>query len=236
MQAYNSQMHPDISGYPPRGKPGLLEWEALTEGRKRTINNIFVNMGKAIAAFERKLTIAPTRFDRWELTDQEKRGALRAFEIGCINCHHGKRFTDDSFHANYFATGRQDCFADKGRELAKQTEFTRDSLYSDSRANNNPPIGDFELTGKFKTPSLRNISKTAPYTHGGQIKSLAELIKFYCAGGLPDGDPIMMGEIPKAGCPVPRPPRTQGTRDIGIVRCKEDSIKDAALVAFLETL
>ena len=47
--------------------------------------------------------------------------------------------------------------------------------------------------GKFKTPTLRNISQTSPYMHDGRFKTLREVIDFYVQGGIenPNLDPDM---------------------------------------------
>jgi cytochrome c peroxidase len=113
----------------------------------------------AIAQFERTITSAENRFDRFvngdgqALNDEEIFG-LHIFrtKAGCMNCHHGPLLTDDHFHNNGFAG------ADQG--YYKVTH------------------NDADL-GKFKTPSLRDIMFTSPYMHDGSQLSLAHIIDRY---------------------------------------------------------
>ncbi|MEK9603336.1 MAG: cytochrome-c peroxidase, partial [Flavobacteriaceae bacterium] len=44
------------------------------------------------------------------------------------------------------------------------------------------PFNEKTLRGGFKVPSLRNIVKTAPYSHSGAFKNLKEAIRFYTLG------------------------------------------------------
>ena len=61
---------PDLSGLPehagPNGSPEVrAAWEALDEKKRDEVNRAFANLGKAIAAYERKLQPGPSRFDRY---------------------------------------------------------------------------------------------------------------------------------------------------------------------------
>src|SRR5713226_9487703 len=55
-----------------------------------------------------------------------------------------------------------------------------------------PDEGRFAVTkdptdwGKFKTPTLRDISRTAPYMHDGSLKTLEDVVEFYDKGGIPN--------------------------------------------------
>ena len=181
-------------------------WDNLTERQKRNVNRVFVNIGKAISAYERKLLPAPSRFDyfveslsqshsgnqhKW-LSREEQRG-LKLFisEDGgrCTQCHNGPYFTNSDFQAIAVPP-----IPSKGGDLGRldgvkkfaSTEFHCLSEYSDA----DPEKGDcdesiyrkqtgIELSGAFKVPSLRNVSKTAPYMHGGQLKNLKEVLHYY---------------------------------------------------------
>lgn len=117
----------------------------------------------ALAAYERSLVSPRTRFDRWVEGDD---GALTAvekagFEIfvgkgGCVSCHGGWRFTDDAFHD----------IGLPGHDLG------RGAL----------PSGTPGLP-EFKTPSLREVARTAPYMHDGSLATLEDVVDHY-AGAL----------------------------------------------------
>jgi cytochrome c peroxidase len=120
------------------------------------------NLKSAIATFERTLVSPVTRFDRWiagdgkALSAQELDGfRLFAGKGGCANCHSGWAFTDYAFHDIGLPS------EDRGRgavlRLAK-VEYA------------------------FKTPSLREIGRSAPYMHDGSLGSLAEVVQHYAGG------------------------------------------------------
>lgn len=118
----------------------------------------------ALAAYERTLISPPTRFDKWiagdanALTSAEIRGfQLFTGRAGCINCHSGFAFTDQSFH-------------DIG-------------LPGDDRGRG--PVAEIGVTNyAFKTPSLRELAWTSPYMHDGSIATLEDVIRYYEAGGI----------------------------------------------------
>lgn len=125
-------------------------------------------ISKALACFQRTIVPGRSRFDAFlkgrhdALTDQEIRG-LHLFRTTarCINCHSGPLMTDGKFHnigLSYY--GRK--FEDLGRY-----EVTKDP-------------GD---VGAFRTPTLRNISRTGPYMHNGLFE-LDGVINVYNAGGV----------------------------------------------------
>ncbi len=106
---------PGIDHLPPQAGPvpdpeAAAAWEAMPETDRTGVNQVFANIGKAIAAFERTIQPPPTRFDAYAsalgsgrsfnaLTEDEIAG-LRLF-IGkgaCVNCHNGPLLTDNHFH------------------------------------------------------------------------------------------------------------------------------------------
>ncbi len=121
---------------------------------------------KAIAQFERILISKDTKYDKTIaagsglfFTDEE----LNGFDIfntergDCFHCHGSILFTDNSFHNN----GLDSTFMDIGLAMISGKEND---------------------TGKFKTPTLRNIALTAPYMHDGRFQTLEEVIDFYSEG------------------------------------------------------
>jgi len=159
-----------------------------------------VNMGKAIAAFERRIEYAPSRFDRYvdalQDTGRAPQGALSADEVAglrlfigkasCVNCHNGPLLTNNDFH-NTGVPARPGLPADKGR-LAGADGVLRDecncrSRWSDSRSKCAEleflVTGDHVLERAFKVPSLRNVVERAPYMHAGQFSTLSEVVEHY---------------------------------------------------------
>ncbi len=158
---------------------------------------VITNVGKAIEAFERTFRQPASRFLRYvreleagrdsdTLSRAEKDG-LRLFigEGGCVNCHHGPRLTDDSFHniglpvtaANGLDPGRA-----TGAGAVLADPYNCLGRFSDDHACPelhylDPSFPDWAMG--FKTPTLRNVAETAPYMHDGQTRSLAAALLFY---------------------------------------------------------
>jgi cytochrome c peroxidase len=131
---------------------------------------------KAIASFERTLVSGNSPFDRFfyggaqdALSASAKRGfdVFRSADKGnCAVCHTvGEKFalfTDQTFH-------------NLGAGLSPEGEITDLGRYSHTRRE-----GD---QGSFRTPSLRNVARTAPYMHDGSLKTLKDVVDFYVGGG-----------------------------------------------------
>jgi cytochrome c peroxidase len=165
-------------------------------------------IGKAIASYEQSLVAANSAFDRWRYggeSDALSADAQRGFRLftgnaGCSACHRvdarAALFTDQDFHNTGIgflaAQARVEGLDDRGRQ-----EVTHEP-------------GDLH---KFKTPTLRNVARTAPYMHNGSLRSLQEVVRYYNSGGSPD------------------PAKDPRLHPLGLT---EDEIRD--LVAFLESL
>lgn len=134
---------------------------------------------KAIAQFERTLISANSKFDSYllgetTLTAEEQNGFdvfMDEAKGDCFHCHGSNNnplWTDNKFHNN----GLDTSFSDLG--LGAIT-------------------GDPADNGKFKTPSLRNLTFTAPYMHDGRFTTLIEVINHYSEGLQPSStiDPLM---------------------------------------------
>lgn len=183
---------PDLTLLPADGKPGDAIYDALPQAKRDEIARVYVNVGKAIAAFERTLRVMPNDLDRYaggDLTAIQgtQRTALQEFfKGGCIQCHWGPRLTDDAFHAIRFPTGRQDGAADQGRAAVllglATSEFVASTKWSDAPAAAKPlafTVAPPSMIGAFKTPSLRGVSTSAPYGHGGSLLTLLDVAKHY---------------------------------------------------------
>ncbi|MDI1311529.1 MbnP family protein [Prosthecobacter sp.] len=129
-------------------------------------------VAKALEQFLLTLVSQESRFDRAvrkvaELTESEKRGlqlfvtefdpkrGLRGAD--CFHCHGGTLFVSQSFASNGLELAEDDL----GRMAVTQNAADR---------------------GKFKTPSLRNVARTAPYMHDGRFTTLEEVVEHYSSG------------------------------------------------------
>lgn len=125
-------------------------------------------VAKAIAAYERTVVSGNAPYDKFKagdtkaLSESAQRGMKLFFgKAHCSACHSGPSFMDNSFHNIGVGMDKKDF--DKGRaEISKLS-------------------GD---TGAFKTPTLREIAKTAPYMHDGSSKTLEDVIDHYAKGGI----------------------------------------------------
>jgi cytochrome c peroxidase len=178
-------------------------WAAMPESSRDSVNRVFANMGKAIAAFERNIAYGESRFDRYAqatvtgdargqqvLSLQEVRG-LRLFlnQGQCVTCHNGPLLTDHAFH-NTGVPPRDRARPDRGRADALrkvlQDEFNCTGRYSDAKPEQ---CGELQFLSAddpgqlaaFRTPSLRNVAERAPYMHAGQFSSLEEVLQHYAA-------------------------------------------------------
>jgi len=134
-------------------------------------------MAKAIAAFERTIVSGPSPYDRYLAGDTKALSprALRGMEIftgkgKCVACHGGPVFSDQGFHN--LGVGMQDAKPDVGREAVTKNPGDR---------------------GKFKTPGLRNVTRTYPYMHNGKLRTLEAVVALLNAGGVPNPnlDPLV---------------------------------------------
>lgn len=127
-------------------------------------------IAKAIGAFERTVLSGNAPFDQFKAGDKKalseaaERGRHVFFnKASCSACHAGPNFSDGAFHN--LGVG----------------------IKSD-----NPDLGRFAVTklggdrGAFKTPTLREIARTAPYMHDGSLKTLEDVVEFYNQGGNPN--------------------------------------------------
>ena len=176
------------------------DYPALFEAAFDSITITKTLVAKAIAQFERTLVSANSKYDRYlagttSLTAEEQRGHDIFFsEKGdCFHCHGGALLSDNKFHNN----GLDAFFDDKG--LGDVTGNSADD-------------------GRFKSPTLRNISVTAPYMHDGRFANLMDVIDFYSEDIEFSAtiDPILRG-VANGGLQL-------------------DSLEKADLLAFLETL
>jgi len=164
--------------------------------------------GQALAAYMRTLLSANSPFDRWFFGAEDKAldvAAERGFSVftgtaGCVRCHRVAEghalFTDGSFHDTGLgrfnsvvkASSREPVMVELAPGVVVPMERSAVRSVGEPKAND---LGRYEVTGDpadrwlFKTPSLRNVSLTAPYMHDGSFSTLREVVEFYRKGGHP---------------------------------------------------
>lgn len=179
---------------------------ASTSGRDAVDSD---RLARALAAYVATLRPQTSRFDaflngeRNALNDTELRGMhLFRTQARCMNCHSGALLTDHQFHnigLSFYGRRNQD-------------------------------LGRFEITrdpadlGKFRTPSLRNVSQAGPWMHNGLFADLKGLLRMYNAG--------MGREAAPADPPDPDAPRK--SEHIRPLDLSADDID--ALLAFMKVL
>ncbi|NRA46220.1 MAG: cytochrome C peroxidase [Oligoflexales bacterium] len=163
---------------------------------------VFVNVGKALMAYQYQLRLLPSNFDKFvthlgagedklarAVYSDEQIEGLKIFvgKGNCVSCHNGPMLTNFEFH-NVGVPEFDKAKVDLGRylgvkQLAKD-EFTCLSRFSSTPKENCLEMNFLktdgpELVGAFKTPSLRNVAKTGPYMHSGQFNSLLDVVNHY---------------------------------------------------------
>ena len=192
----------DFVRFPATGKPMASDgnWETMAPGDQAIVNRIWINYGKAIAAYVRLLVSGESAFDRFVAGDetalgQDAQRGLRLFigDARCVSCHSGPTFSDGRFHnIGVPQIGEHVPASDDGRWKdvpgLLASPFNSAGTYSDDPAvgaarlaglTNPPPE---EVRGAFRTPTLRDIADSAPYMHSGQFATIEDVIQHYDVG------------------------------------------------------
>jgi cytochrome c peroxidase len=193
-------------------------------GEAQAVN--FMNIVKAISAFERGVLSGNSRYDQAQagtatLSESEERGRKLFFseQAQCSGCHSGFNFSDQTVSV-------------AAPNSAKP--FHNTGLYNvDGKGaypDDNPGVigvlpQDASNMGKFRVPSLRNIEVTAPYMHDGSITTLEQVLAFYAAGGRN----IESGPHKGDG-------RKNPFKDARLDKIRLSQDEQADLIAFLKTL
>ncbi len=164
-----------------------------------------LNIGQALASYQRSLNSADSAFDRWyyaKQTDALSPDAQQGFALftgkaGCQSCHQlGKDsalFTDQQRHntgVGYAAAmlkpqGQQQLQLAPGVAIAVDRQLLQ--AVAEPVVND---LGFYEVSQQpadrwaYKTPSLRNVALTAPYMHNGSLATLEAVVRFYNQGGV----------------------------------------------------
>jgi cytochrome c peroxidase len=197
---------PDLSHLPRNAGPiagseAGENWEEVSIEEREAVTRIYVNIGKSIAAYERRLNPGASRFDQYVeavlkndpsadgiLTPDEIAG-LKLFigQANCTNCHNGPLFTNNDFH-NTGIPAVDSLPEDTGRSLGAQQvladEFNCLSVYSDAQPDqcaelNFLVVDEHQQERQYKPPSLRNVAERGPFMHAGQFATLEEVLNHY---------------------------------------------------------
>ncbi len=157
---------------------------------------------KSIASYERTLLAGDSPFDRFFFAGDKgalSKSAARGLNIfrrkgNCANCHeitwNQALFTDNRFYNLGIGFTRVNeklaNFVKSLKSIPADYLGTTKTFFDE---NHRSELGRFMVTGvirdigKFRTPTLRNIERTAPYMHDGSIKNLNEVVEYYNRGG-----------------------------------------------------
>lgn len=188
----------------------------------------FLQIRKAIAAFERTLISGNSPYDRYRYGHDEnaisaaaKRGEDLFFHMpyGCSHCHGG------------FTLGGITVY--QSSDPVTPSGFVNNGLYNIAGKFSYPAdnLGLYEYThnpadvGKFKPPSLRNVAVRAPYMHDGSLRTLDDVLNSYGHGG------HVIAEGPNAGDGSKNPNKSTFVSGFTLT-----SQQRADLKAFLESL
>jgi len=160
---------------------------------------LLVDVGKALAAYQETLLTRRTPFD--DFRDSLEKGtstnyppaAQRGLRIfvgkgNCSVCHFGPQFSNGEFADTgvpFFAgKGRVDAGRHEGIKKVKASPYNLLGRFNDDATRANA-IGTAHVDlqhrnfGEFRVPGLRNVALTAPYMHNGSLASLRDVVQHY---------------------------------------------------------
>ena len=194
---------PDLEHLPQHAGPvadpaASAAWHNMSPADQNAVTSVFVNIGKAIAAYERTIPVPESRFDTYAqaLADGRTPSALSQSEIAglrlfigkaqCVTCHNGPLLSDGHFHNTGVPVPHGSApGSDRSAGIAavKADPFNCLGPWSDAGGD----CAELQFLGEasheteraFKTPSLRGVASRPPYMHAGQIGSLDDVLEHY---------------------------------------------------------
>lgn len=205
---------PSLRGVPRGASPvgnakAKRAWGQLAADKQEEITRAFTHVGKAIAAYERRLRPGKSPFDDYvealennqperarSVMSERAVAGLKQFvspQLQCLRCHNGPLLTNGGFHnigTSLSLPGSLPARTDFGRtlgiEVLLSSEFSCAGRYSDDPHKDCPELLFLNrheqhgaLDGAYKVPSLRNVAATGPYMHDGRYKTLSEVVDHY---------------------------------------------------------
>ena len=126
------------------------------------------DLARTLATYVRSIRSGESPYDRFvagdttALTEEQQRGREVFNRSTCGICHREPLFTDERFWNTGVAWNPETGYTDTGRFDVSKNDRER---------------------GSFKTPTLREVARTAPYMHDGSLATLADVVEFYDKGG-----------------------------------------------------
>ncbi len=187
---------------------------------------------EALAAFSRSLARADSPLDRYlrgerSALDRQQVQGMQLFQgkAGCSRCHHGPLLSDQRYHVTAVPTAEL-WRLEAEEQIRYRYRLRRAGVANAALPSTRSDPGRWLVSGRetergaFRTPSLRELTHTAPYMRNGAFTTLEQVIAFYDRGGSdPDGRPSLHLER-----------RSQLLRPLGLSAAEQQ-----ALVAFLHT-
>ena len=156
----------------------------------------FTQIGKVIASYVAKIEHTWTRYDEFlyatfvkkehasTLLSYNEKAGLKLFlsreKTGCVDCHSGQRFTNNSFFA--IGTAKDPDF-DRltGIKKYQQSEFKCEDWDNSANCLNTKYMRTSgpDLKGAYKVPSLRNLNNTSRLMHDGRFDNLDKVLNHY---------------------------------------------------------
>jgi cytochrome c peroxidase len=212
------------------GMPGdHAEYDGMSADDQDAVTRVVVNLGKALGAYERKLSCGAGRFDAWahgdesKLSQAEQRGLKLFLGKGkCVDCHAGPFFSDQKFHnvgvmprtVAIVVIDTNDHGAAADLAAAGTDPLNTKGKYSDGDDGRLPASVAPEMEGAFRTPTLRCVNKRPSFFHTGYLRSLDQVVDHFDMGGDPGG--------------------FEGTSEIRMLGLSDDEKSD--LTSFLQAL
>ena len=214
----------DVAAWPARATPAgnrreRRAWQRIPPMDRARIDGVFAVVGESLAAYVASLPLPRTRLDDYadrlaadtEPTPHDQRAmdpaARRGLALfigpraGCVACHSGPLLSDGRFHnigTRTDAAGR----SDSGRRaavaaLAARCDRNEAIRSADCAALAGASAAEVPalLDGAFRTPPLRQLSRTAPYMHDGRFATLEAVVEHYRA---PPDKSLHRHELPPA--------------------------------------
>lgn len=182
-----------------RGSPGDgAEYDALAPLDQDAVTRVWVNVGKALGAYERLLSCGPAPFDEWMAGDDaaldraaQRGAALFVGKAKCADCHSGPYLSDEKFHnvglqpqvvATVFIDAN-DPGASVGLQRLIDDPLNVSGAYSDGDDGRVPSAIPTSALGAFRTPRLRCVERRPSFMHTGQFATLDDTVEFFDHGG-----------------------------------------------------